>query len=50
MLKEGLQLSQTGDALEQDLVRLEFAQIRQMNDSSHLRDLMPKQAQMKVDH
>ena len=44
MLNEGSKRSQTGDALEHDLVRLEYTQIHQMNDSSHLRDLMPKQA------
>ena len=45
-----MKVSQIGGSHGQDLVGLEFAQIQQMNDSSKLKDLMPKQAQMKVDH
>jgi hypothetical protein len=37
-----------GGSYGPDLLRLEFAQIQQMNDSSSLNDLMPKQAQWKL--
>ena len=50
MLKEGFKWSQVDGALGRDLVRLEYTQIHPMNDSSHLRDLMLKQASMIVDH
>ena len=36
MLKEGFKLSQTGDALEIDLVRLEYTQTKQLEVSDTL--------------
>ena len=36
MLKEGFELSQTGGALEPDLVRLEYTQMKQLEVSDTL--------------